>query len=67
MLGWIVRVLLVLAGFITSLFVSRDALKFDVIQMVVAVLLFTLLVAIVAFWPMLKAWFMRVTRKEKKF
>jgi len=63
MLGWIIRILLVIAGFITSLFVSRDALNFDVIQMVVGVLLFTFLVIIIAFWPVLKAWFKRIVKK----
>lgn len=51
MLGWIVRVLLVLAGLIASIFVTRDALNFDIVQMIVAVLLFTTIIAIAAFWP----------------
>jgi len=59
MLGWIVRALLVFAGSITSWFVARDALNFDVIQMVVAVILFTIFVAIAAFWPLIKDWFQR--------
>lgn len=63
MLGWIVRILLVVAGFITSWFVAHDALNFAFIQMVVAVLLFTLVVAVIAFWPMLKDWFKRTTKK----
>ena len=57
MLGWIYRILIVLAGLLTSWFVARDALNFEVIQMLVAVILFTIVVAIIAFWPILKDWF----------
>jgi hypothetical protein len=62
MIGWIARALLVLAGFITSLFVTRDALNFNIIQMVVAVSLFTFAVAIAAFWPMLMDWIKRTMK-----
>lgn len=64
MLGWLVRIFLVISGSITSLFVSRNALNFNIFQMVVAVLLFTLIVFIVAFWPLLINWFKR-EKKEK--
>lgn len=47
----IVRLFLVLAAPITALFVSRDELNFGVIQVMVAVTLFVLLVAALAFWP----------------
>lgn len=47
----IVRLFLVLAAPITALFVHRDALNFSVIQMIVAIVLFVMLVAAVAFWP----------------
>ena len=47
----IVRLFLVLAAPITALFVSRDALNFGVIQVMVAVALFVMLVAALAFWP----------------
>lgn len=59
MIEWIVRILFVLAGFIASLFVTRDALNFPVVQMIIAIILFTLLVAIIAFWPVIKNWFKR--------
>ena len=62
MIGWIVRALLVLAGFVTSLFVTRDALNFSVIQMVVAISLFTIAIAIAAFWPMLMDWIKRTIK-----
>jgi hypothetical protein len=60
MVGWIARILLILAGFITSLFVTRDALNFNIIQMVVAVSLFTFAIAIAAFWTMLIDWIKRL-------
>jgi len=63
MLGWFARVLLILAGFITSWFVARDALNFGIIQMLMAVFLFTLIVAIIAFWPTLKTWFIHIKKK----
>ncbi len=47
----IVRLFLVLAAPITALFVSRDALNFGVIQVMVAVALFVVLIATLAFWP----------------
>jgi hypothetical protein len=47
----IVRLFLMLAAPITALFVSRDALNFDVLQTIVAVVLFTVAVAAIAFWP----------------
>ena len=56
-MGWIIRGLLVISGSIASWFVARDELKFAVVQMVIAVLLFTLVIAIAAFWPLLKNWF----------
>lgn len=67
MLGWIVRILFVLAGSIASWFVARDALNFPIIQMIIAVFLFTLAVAIVAFWPMLKDWVKYQKKKRKDF
>lgn len=63
MLGWFARLLLIVAGSITSWFIARDALNFDIIRMVIAVLLFTLVVMIAAFWPTLTNWF---KSKKKK-
>lgn len=56
MFGWIARLLMVVSGVIASWFVARNELHFDVVQMVVAVILFTLIVFIFAFWPMIKTW-----------
>ena len=65
MLGWIIRLLFIIAGFVTSFFVARDELNFDVMQMVVAVILFTTFIAIIAFWSILKSWFKEIMRKSK--
>ena len=61
-MGWAARILLVLAGLITSMFVAREALNFEIVRMVIAVILFTLIVMIVAFWPALKNWFKRMMK-----
>ena len=63
MVSWIVRGLLVVAGAITSWFVASDAPNFGVIQMVVALLLLTLTVAVVAFWP--SRWTITLNRLQK--
>jgi hypothetical protein len=46
MLGWIVRILFVVAAPITTLFVARDALNFSLIQTFVTVLLITAVVGL---------------------
>ena len=51
MLGWIVRGLLIVAGFVASWFMAKDAPQFGVMQMAVAIMLFVLVVFVVAFWP----------------
>lgn len=50
-MAWIVRILLYIAAPITVLFVARDALNFEVLQMMVATVLVAALVGIAAFWP----------------
>jgi len=62
MIGWVARLLLVIAGYIASYFVARDALHFDIVQMVVAMLLFTIFVFIIAFWPTVKGWIKRIIK-----
>lgn len=57
MLNLIVRLFMVLAGMIASLFVAKDALNFDFIQTVIAMILVTIAVAIAAFWPAIKSLF----------
>jgi hypothetical protein len=51
MLSWIARVLLIVGGGVASWFVAPDADNFHFISFVAALLLFTLIVAIAAFWP----------------
>lgn len=63
MFGWIARILFAISGGIASFFVAKDALNFPIIQMVVSVILFTLLVFTLAFWPNLKAWYKRVKKR----
>lgn len=58
MFGWIARGLLIAAGVVTGWFVAKDAPNFGVVQMMVALLLLTLIVAIIAFWP--DRWRMKV-------
>ncbi len=50
MLGWIVRILFILAAPIAALFVARDALNFGLVQTLVAMLLVTGFVAAAAVW-----------------
>lgn len=66
MIGWIVRGLLILAGLITGLFVAKEALNFKIIQMIVAIILFTAIILIAACWPMLVDLYKRLTHKNKK-
>ena len=51
MIGWIVRGLLSAGGIVAGWFVTRDAPNFGVIQMMMALLLLTFVVAVIAFWP----------------
>jgi hypothetical protein len=52
MLAWIVRCLLLLAAPIAALFVSRDALNFGIIEMLVATMLIVGFVLAVAAWTL---------------
>jgi hypothetical protein len=52
MLAWIVRCLLLLAAPMTALFVSRDALNFGIIEMLVAIMLIAGVVLAVAAWTL---------------
>ena len=45
------------AAIIAGWFVARDAVNFNIIQMVVALFLITAIVAIAAFWETLSDWF----------
>jgi hypothetical protein len=52
-----------LAAAITGWFVAEDAVNFSVIEMVVALFLITIIVAVAAFWETLSDW---VTNKKVK-
>ena len=56
MVSWIARILLILAGVVAGWFVAPDTNRFDIIQMVIALLLFSFFVAVAAFWPSLMRW-----------
>jgi len=51
MLSWLVRALLLVAGFVTSWFVTKDSTQFGVMEMAVVTLLLILVVAVLTFWP----------------
>ncbi|SCX92717.1 hypothetical protein [Microvirga guangxiensis] len=63
MISWVVRLLLIAASVVTSWFVAKDAVNFGIIQMMVALLLLTLVVAIFAFWP--SRWTIKLNRLPK--
>jgi hypothetical protein len=50
MLGWIVRILFILAAPIAALLVSRDALNFGLVQTLVAIVLIVTFVGLAAAW-----------------
>ena len=50
MLGWIVRILFMMAAPIAAFLVSRDALNFGLVQTVVAMLLIVFFVGLAAAW-----------------
>ena len=62
MIGWIVRLLMIAAGAGTSSVVARDAVNFGV-QMIVALLLLILIVAVLALWP--SRWTIRLNRLQR--
>jgi hypothetical protein len=63
MIAWAVRLLMLAAGAMTSWVVARDAPNFGVVQTMVALLLLTLIVAVLAFWP--SRWTIRLNRLQR--
>ena len=49
MINWVIRLVMVTSAFIAGLFVARDATNFHIIQMVVALLVITVIVAVSAY------------------
>lgn len=64
MVNLLLRPIMLLAGAIAGWFVAEDAVNFGVIQMVVALFLITLVVAVAAFWETLTDWL--TSRKKVK-
>jgi len=62
MLGWIVRIIMIVAGVVTGLFLAKDAPLFGVVQTMVMLLLLALIVAALAFWP--EIWSLRRRRER---
>jgi hypothetical protein len=56
MVNLLLRPIMLLAAAIAGWFVAEDAVNFDIIQMVVALFLITIVVAIAAFWETLSEW-----------
>ena len=65
MFGWFIRILLLISGSIASWFVARNSLNFQIVQMVIAVLLFTFAILLIAFWANLCAFFKRSLKNQK--
>lgn len=63
MISWIVRLLMIAAGVVTGWFVAKDAVNFGVIQMMVSLMLLTLIVAVLAFWP--SRWTIKLDRLHR--
>ena len=53
MLNWAIRLVMVISAFVAGLFVARDATNFHIVQMVVALFVITLIVAISAYLEVL--------------
>lgn len=53
----LLRPVMFFAAIIAGWFVARDAVNFNIIQMVVALFLITAVVAAAAFWETLSDWF----------
>ena len=65
MVEWFIRILMVIAGSITSWFVARDSLKFNIVQMVISIILITIALLIVAFWRPFWDWVKHIRGKSK--
>ncbi len=50
-MAWPVRILLLVAGLITGIFIAKDSPQFDLVAAMVGIMLIVLFVFVVAFWP----------------
>lgn len=55
-LNWLIRPIFLVAAIIAGWFVAEDAANFGIVQMVIAILLITALVALAAFWEAALEW-----------
>jgi hypothetical protein len=51
MLSWLVRLILILSGSILEWFVAKDSTNFSVLQGVLSIVLFTIVLLALVFWP----------------
>ena len=64
MISWLVRLLLIAAGAMAQWFVTVDSPNFGIVQGVVALLLLTLIVFVLAYWP--RRWTQLLDRGPKR-
>ncbi len=50
-MAWLARILLIAGGVVASWFVAKDTPAFTIAQGMMAIVLLTILVAVLAFWP----------------
>lgn len=63
MIGWFIRILLMLGGVVASWFAGRQTASFPVLEAMFTLLLITVFVAIVAYWPFLVRFFGKQPRE----
>lgn len=59
MIQFVAGIFMIIAGLLVSIFIPREALSFPIVQMVIAVFLFTTVVWILAFWKDIREFFKR--------
>lgn len=64
-ISWIVRLLMAVAGIVAAWFIAKDALNFGIVQAVIALLLVTLIVAVLALRPICWAIRRNLSRKTR--
>jgi uncharacterized membrane protein len=64
MLGWAIRLVLILSGALVGLFVAEGTPRFGIYQAMVALLLVVLIVFVGAFWP--ERWSHLINRLHRK-
>lgn len=61
LIAWFVSGLMFLGGIVAGFFIGREDMNFEIVQMMAAIGLFTLLAAILAFAPQIKK---RIQKKK---